>query len=111
MTHNRLTNNWLRRSPIRYPFIPKRGIPNQTPPMRSASPDRLMRKEMLAFPSPLMTLIKVLFIYINGQIHASVFKKSPDGYTNEQPGLRNHWSEDYCPSSLARASGFTPVVL
>lgn len=38
------------------------------------------------------------------------FLKSPPAYTTVQLDLRNHWSEDYCPSSLARAGGFTPVV-
>ena len=37
----------------------------------------LIRKEIVVFPRPLMILIKVVFTYKKGQIHANVRMKSP----------------------------------
>ena len=73
----RLTRSWLIRSPHKYPFIPNMPIPNHTPEIRTARPHKLFAKELFALPSPLRMLSRVVFIYRNGQIHASVRIKSP----------------------------------
>ena len=42
--------------------------------MRMARLSKLMRKEMVAFPKPLIMLIKVAFKYKKGQIQDKTFK-------------------------------------
>ena len=48
-----------------------------TPAMRTSSPAVLMRKVKVVFPRPLMALIRAVFVYINGQIHARVRMNFP----------------------------------
>ena len=53
------------------------GIKRNMLTMRMARLSKLMRKEMVAFPKPLIMLIKVAFKYKKGQIHARIVIKLP----------------------------------
>ena len=49
----------------------------KTPVIRMQRLKRLNRKEQVVFPSPLIMLRSTVFVYRNGQIHASVRIKFP----------------------------------
>ena len=70
-------NIWLISRPFRYPLIPAAGMKRKTPVIRMQRLKRLNRKEQVVFPSPLIMLRSTVFVYRNGQIHASVRIKFP----------------------------------
>lgn len=72
MTHKKVITHWLTSSPHKYPMILYFGIKIKIPIIRSRSPIVLMKNVVVVFPSPFSMLIKVLFVYKNGQIHESV---------------------------------------
>ena len=56
----------------------------KTPVIRMQRLKRLNRKEQVVFPSPLIMLRSTVFVYRNGQIHASVRIKFSGKRTFEQ---------------------------
>ena len=56
----------------------------KTPVIRMQRLKRLNRKEQVVFPSPLIMLRSTVFVYRNGQIHASVRIKISGKRTFEQ---------------------------
>ena len=64
-------------SPHRYPFTPNTGMKKNTPLILIPRLIVLMRKERVVLPIPFIILIRVVFVYKNGHIHANVTIKSP----------------------------------
>ena len=72
-----MTASWLARSPQRYPKIPTAGIKKNTLPIRSVSPNVLIKKVIVVLPRPFKMLINVVLVYKNGQIYARVRMNFP----------------------------------
>ena len=75
---SRVWTAWLVRSPQRYPWIPQRGIPQNTNPSLTSRLAMLKRKVSPVFPSPLRILFKVLAMYIKGHKKLKMIIKSPE---------------------------------
>ena len=82
-------NIWLISRPFRYPLIPAAGMKRKTPVIRMQRLKRLNRKEQVVFPSPLIMLRSTVFVYRNGQIHASVRIKFSGKRTFEQKNFQS----------------------
>ena len=61
----------------------------KTPVIRMQRLKRLNRKEQVVFPSPLIMLRSTVFVYRNGQIHASVRIKFSGKRTFEQKNFQS----------------------
>ena len=68
---------WLISRPVRYPFMPHIGIKRHTPAIRMQRLKKLIIKEKVVFPKPLIMPRRTVLVYKNGQIQESVRIKLP----------------------------------
>ena len=68
---------WLISRPVRYPFMLHIGIKRHTPAIRMQRLKKLIIKEKVVFPKPLIMPRRTVLVYKNGQIQESVRIKLP----------------------------------